>query len=80
MSKKSTSLEEIRKLNDKDLEQELQKDKFGRLKVALQVRTKQSNNTAALKDLRKRIARIKTIKRMHAIEKLKENSKGTVTK
>lgn len=72
--------EELKHYNPKELENELQKAEFDLYKLKLAVSSRQSNETAKLKLLRRYIARIKTIKRMLKIEQPKENPKSQVTK
>jgi len=73
-------LEDLRKLNVKELEEEVNKSKIELLKLRLSVAARQNKETSKLKDLRKYVARINTIKHFMAREKVKENSKSSVTK
>lgn len=73
-------LDELRKMNEKELEDELVKAKIDLLKLRLAVTSRQSKETSKLKGLRKYIARMKSIKRMLEIEQIKENPKSSVIK
>lgn len=73
-------LDELRKMNDKELEEELVKAKTDLLKLRFAVSTRQSKETSKLKELRKYIARMKSVKRMLEIEQIKENPKSSVIK
>lgn len=72
--------EELRKLADKEMRQELEKAQFELLKIKLAVQSKQEKNTAKLQNMRTYVARIKTIKREMEMEAAPENPKSTVTK
>lgn len=72
--------DELRKMNEKELEEELKKAKIDLLKLRLSVASRQSKETSQLKELRKYIARTKMLKRMLALEQIKENPKSSVTK
>lgn len=74
------SLDEIQKMTEKELEEELRKSGFDLLKLRLGVSSRQTKETSKLKLLRKYIARIKTLKRMLKTEQIKENPKSAVTK
>lgn len=74
------SLDELQKMTEKELEEELRKSGFDLLKLRLGVSSRQTKETSKLKLLRKYIARIKTLKRMLKIEQIKENPKSAVTK
>lgn len=74
------SLDEIQKMTEKELEEELRKSGFDLLKLRLGVSSRQTKETSKLKLLRKYIARIKTLKRMLKVEQIKENPKSAVTK
>lgn len=71
---------EIRKMNARELEEELKKGNIELLKLRLALASRQLKNTAKLKALRKYMAQLKSIKRMLAIEAIKENPKSAVTK
>lgn len=71
--------EDLKKLSDTELLEAYEKGKLSLLKLRLAVASRQSKNSAELKDLRKMIARIKTIKRLMEIEKIKEDPKSAVT-
>lgn len=73
-------LDELRKMNEKELEEELVKAKTDLLKLRFAVSTRQSKETSKLKELRKYIARMKSVKRMLEIEQIKENPKSSVIK
>lgn len=73
-------LEDLRKLSKKELDEELQKSKIELLKLRLGVAARQNKNTAELKGLRKYVARMNGVKHFHTREKVKENSKSSVTK
>ncbi|GEM_PF-5696671 len=72
------TLDELKKMTHKELDEEFQKSKLNLLKLRLGVSTRQQKETSKLKDLRKYIARIKTLKRMLKIEQIKENPKSAV--
>lgn len=72
------TLDELKKMSQKELDQEFQKSKLDLLKLRLGVSTRQQKETSKLKDLRKYIARIRTLKRMLEVEQIKENPKSTV--
>lgn len=55
------TFEELKHLNERELNEELRKSKIDLLKIRLAVAAKQSKETSKLKALRKYIARIKTI-------------------
>ncbi len=74
------SLDELQKMTDKELEEELKKSGLNLLKLRLGVTSRQTKETSKLKVLRKYIARIKTLKRMLKIEQIKENPTSAVTK
>ncbi|MFA6521555.1 MAG: 50S ribosomal protein L29 [Candidatus Gracilibacteria bacterium] len=74
------TVEEIKKLSEKDLLEEIRKSKFELLKTRLGISSRQSKETSKLKELRKYIARIKTFKRMLKIEQAPENPKSDVIK
>lgn len=74
------SLDELQKMTEKELEEELRKSGFDLLKLRLGVSSRQTKETSRLKLLRKYIARIKTLKRMLKMEQIKENPKSAVTK
>lgn len=59
-------LEDLRKLNAKELEEEVQKSKIELLKLRLSVAARQNKETSKLKGLRKYVARINTIKHLMA--------------
>lgn len=71
---------EIRKMNARELEEELKKGNIEFLKLRLSLASRQLKNTAKLKALRKYMAQLKSIKRMLVIEAIKENPKSAVTK
>lgn len=73
-------LDELIKLNQKELEEELEKSRIDLFKLRIAVSSRQTKETSKLKGLRKYIARIKTLKRMLEIEQIKENPKSLVTK
>lgn len=62
------TFDELTKLTEKDLEEELNKSKLDLLKIRLAVSARQSKETSKLKILRRYIARIQTIKRKRAME------------
>ncbi|MBI5413720.1 50S ribosomal protein L29 [Candidatus Peregrinibacteria bacterium] len=74
------TLDELKKLNDKELNEELQKAKIELLRLRFGVASKQNKETSGLKALRKYVARVKTMKRLLQFEQIKENSKSAVTK
>lgn len=74
------SLDELQKMTEKELEEELRKSGFDLLKLRLGVSSRQTKETSKLKLLRKYIARIKTLKHMLKIEQIKENPTSAVTK
>lgn len=74
------TLDELKRLNLKELAEELKKAKIDLLKLRLAVASRQSKETSKLKELRKYVARMKTLKRMLEIEQIKENPKSPVTK
>lgn len=73
-------LDELKKLNSKELNEELQKAKIELLKLRFGVASKQNKETSGLKALRKYVARVKTMKRLLQFEKPKENPKSAVIK
>lgn len=73
-----TPKDELKKLSDRELLEELNKSQLDLYKLRLAVSMKQSKETTKLKALRRHIARIKTVQRMLKIEQVKENSKSTV--
>lgn len=73
-------LDELTKMNQKELEEELEKSRIDLFKLRLSVSTRQTKETSKLKGLRKYIARIKTLKALLAVEQIKENPKSLVTK
>jgi ribosomal protein L29 len=73
-------LDELRKMNEKELEEELKKAKIDLLKLRLNVASRQTKETSQLKELRKYVARMKMLKRMLALEQIKENPKSSVIK
>lgn len=72
--------DELRKMNEKEIEEELKKAKIDLLKLRFGVASRQLKETSKLKALRKYIARMKMLKRMLALEQIKENPKSSVTK
>ncbi|MBI2453928.1 50S ribosomal protein L29 [Candidatus Peregrinibacteria bacterium] len=72
--------DELKKMTDKELENESKKYAVEHLKFRLAVAARQSKETSKLKNLRKYIARIKTMKRMLELERVKENAKSSVIK
>ncbi|MBI2638930.1 50S ribosomal protein L29 [Candidatus Peregrinibacteria bacterium] len=74
------STDELQKMTEKELEEELRKSGLDLLKLRLGVASRQTKETSKLKLLRKYIARIKTLKRMLKIEQIKENPTSAVTK
>jgi ribosomal protein L29 len=74
------ALDELKKMTDKELEEELQRSGLDLLKLRLGVSSRQIKETSKLKALRKYMARIKTLKRMLKVEQIKENPKSAVTK
>lgn len=66
-------LEELKKMNDKELNEELKKSSLELLKLRLGVASRQEKGVSELKLLRKHIARIKTVQRMLKTEKAPEN-------
>ena len=72
--------EEILKMNEKELGEELQKSKLELLKMRLGLASRQFKETSKFKILRKYIARIKTLKRMRKLDVVPENAKSAVTK
>lgn len=74
------TVEEIRKMSEKELLEELRRSKLDLLKARLGVASRQMKETSKLKALRKYIARIKTFKRMLKIEQAPENPKSAVIK
>lgn len=72
--------EELKKLNEKELDEELQKAKIELLRLRFGIASKQNKETSGLKALRKYVARVKTIKRLLQLEQIKENPKSPVTK
>lgn len=74
------TLDELKRMNPKELAEEIKKAKIDLLKLRLTVASRQSKETSKLKGLRKYVARMKTLKRMLEIEQIKENPKSPVTK
>lgn len=74
------NLDELIKMAEKELEEEMQKAKLDLLKLRLAVTSRQSKETSKLKALRKYIARIKTLRRARSIEQIKENPQSQVIK
>lgn len=72
--------EDIKKLNDKELNEEINKAQFDLVKLRMAVSSRQSTSTAELKALRKYIARIKTIQRMRKMDQAPVKPAGNVIK
>lgn len=56
--------DELQKLNERELEEELRKSQLDIYKLRLSVITRQSKETSKLKSLRKYIARVKTMQQL----------------
>lgn len=80
MAKLKTKFDELKGMNVSELETETNKSKLELLKMKLSVSSRQSKEFSKLKDLRKHIARAKTVKRMMKTEKAKENPTSSVIK
>lgn len=73
-------LNELKSLNDKELETELKKADLDLLKLRLAVSSRQSKETTKLTALRKYVARIKTLKRIMKKERPVENPQSAIIK
>ncbi len=67
------SIEELKSMNQKELNEELKKAKLELLKVRLAVASRQSKESSKIKSLKKHIARVKMLKNSLAMEQIKEN-------
>lgn len=74
------TLDELKHMTEKELLEEYKKSKLELLKLRLRVSARQNKETSKLKELRKYIARIKTLKRMREMEQAPENPTSPVIK
>jgi ribosomal protein L29 len=74
------SQDELKNLNLKEIYEELEKNKLTLYKLRLLVSSRQSKETAKLKDLRHYIARLHTKKNLLKLEAPKKTPKSDVVK
>lgn len=72
--------EELKHMKEAELDSEMNRSEIDLYKLSLAVASRQSKETSKLKALRRYIARIKTLKRMLAIERPDENKKSAIVK
>lgn len=72
--------DDLKKLSKKELDKELGQTVADRLKLRLAVAMRQSTETNKLKEMRKYIARIRTLKNAFKNDQLTENPTSPVTK
>lgn len=74
------TLDELKRMAGKELNEEFVKAKISLMKLKLAVASRQNKETSKLKELRKYIARIKLYKAMLKMEQAPENAKSAVIK